>query len=87
MLQAPEKSLCAHVVQRTLLTLFWVLDKGTTIPVDSFPYYIRFSSQSTVSDLGSGLDGIWGSVIAAELLALGVTALSFAMKKKRYGYV
>ena len=34
-----------------------------------------------------GLDGIWGAVIAAELLALGVTALSFAMKKKRYGYV
>ena len=33
-----------------------------------------------------GLDGIWLAVVAAELLALVVTVVFFAAKRKKYGY-
>lgn len=33
-----------------------------------------------------GLDGIWFSVVAAELLALGITFLFFFIKRKQYHY-
>ena len=33
-----------------------------------------------------GLDGIWLSIVAAEVMALIVTALFFFGKRKRYGY-
>ena len=33
-----------------------------------------------------GLDGIWLSVVAAEVLALGVTAACIAARRERYGY-
>lgn len=33
-----------------------------------------------------GLDGIWLSIVAAEVMALTVTALFFFGKRKRYGY-
>lgn len=67
---------------------FTALGDGITSAVISFLRTLVFESSSVVLvPLVFGLDGIWGAVIAAELLALGVTALSFAMKKKRYGYV
>lgn len=67
---------------------FTALGDGITSAVISFLRTLVFESSSVMLvPLVFGLDGVWGSVIAAELLALGVTALSFAMKKKRYGYV
>ena len=67
---------------------FTALRDGITSAVISFLRTLVFESSSVMLvPLVFGLDGVWGSVIAAELLALGVTALSFAMKKKRYGYV
>ncbi len=32
------------------------------------------------------VDGIWLSMVAAEVLALGVTAAFLRVEKKRYGY-
>ena len=34
-----------------------------------------------------GLDGVWLAVVAAELLALAVTASLFAANRRRYGYL
>ena len=33
------------------------------------------------------LDGVWWSIVAAEVMAVGVSLLCILLKRKRYGYL
>ena len=60
---------------------------GGVAPLISFLRTLVFQSGAVLLfPLVGGLEGIWMSIVAAEVLAAGVTFLFLAGKRKRYGY-
>lgn len=67
---------------------FTALGDGATSAAISFLRTLVFESLSVLLvPLLFGLDGLWGSIIVAESLALAVTALFFAARRKKYRYL
>ena len=66
---------------------FTALNDGLVSAVLSFGRTLVFQVSAVfLLPLLLGLDGIWLAVVAAELLALVVTVVFFAAKRKKYGY-
>ena len=66
---------------------FTALNDGLVSAVLSFDRTLVFQVSAVfLLPLLLGLDGIWLAVVAAELLALVVTVVFFAAKRKKYGY-
>lgn len=67
---------------------FTALNNGAVSAAISFARTLVFQLLSVwLLPLAWGLDGIWLAVVAAELLALCVTAPLFAANRRRYGYL
>ena len=68
-------------------SFFTALNNGLVSAVISFLRTLVFQVAAVlVFPLFWGIDGIWYSVIAAELMAAAVTVLFLLGKKKKYGY-
>lgn len=68
-------------------SFFTALNDGLTSALISFLRVLVFQVAAVLLlPLVWGLDGIWASVVAAEALAVVVTVLLLAVKRKRYGY-
>jgi len=68
-------------------SFFTALGDGLTSALISFLRTLVFESAAVlIFPILWGIDGIWMSIVAAEILAAGVTFLFLAGKKKRYGY-
>lgn len=68
-------------------SFFTALNDGLTSAVISFLRTLVFQVAAVISlPLIWGLDGIWVSVIVAELMAVTVTFIFLFAKKKKYGY-
>ena len=68
-------------------SFFTALGDGLTSALISFLRTLVFESAAVlIFPILWGIDGIWMSIVAAEVLAAGVTFLFLAGKKKRYGY-
>ena len=48
---------------------------------------LKWDTVSYLSDNLWGLDGIWWSIVAAEVMAVAVTLAFLAGKRKKYGYL
>ena len=67
---------------------FTALNNGAVSAAISFVRTLVFQLLSIwLLPVWWGLDGVWLAVVAAELLALAVTALLFAANRRRYGYL
>lgn len=68
-------------------SFFTALGDGLTSALISFLRTLVFQCAAVLSfPLFWGVDGIWLSILAAEVLAAGVTFCFLAGKRKRYGY-
>jgi len=68
-------------------SFFTALSNGLVSALISFLRTLLFQMVAVlVLPLMFGLDGIWISVVVAEVMALVVTVFFFATKKKKYGY-
>lgn len=68
-------------------SFFTALGDGLTSALVSFLRTLVFECAAVlVFPFFWGIDGIWMSIIAAELLSAGVTFLFLGGKRKRYGY-
>ncbi len=68
-------------------SLFTALNNGLVSALISFLRTLVFESAAVlILPLLWGIDGIWISIVAAELMAAIVTALFIAGKRRRYGY-
>lgn len=68
-------------------SFFTALNDGLTSALISFLRTLLFETAAVlIFPLIWGIDGIWLSIVAAELLAAVVTALFLAGKRKQYGY-
>lgn len=68
-------------------SFFTALSNGLVSALISFLRTLLFQMVAVlVLPLLFGLDGIWISVVVAEVMALVVTVFFFVTKKKRYGY-
>lgn len=68
-------------------SFFTALSNGLVSAVISFLRTLLFQMLAVlVLPLLLGLDGIWISVVVAEIMALAVTVFFFVTKKKQYGY-
>lgn len=69
-------------------TLFTALNDGLTSAIISFFRTLIFQVAAVlILPVLFGLDGIWFSVVAAELVALVLTAYLVFKYKKKYGYI
>lgn len=67
---------------------FTALNNGAVSAAISFVRTLVFQLLSIwLLPVWWGLDGVWLAVVAAELLALAVTASLFAANRRRYGYL
>ena len=67
---------------------FTALGDGATSAPISFMRTLVFESLSVLlAPLLFGLDGLWGSIIMAESLALCITILFFAARRNKYRYL
>lgn len=67
---------------------FTALNNGLVSASISFARTLLFQSVMVLAlPLFLGLDGIWLAIVAAEILAVLVTAFFFIKMKKRYGYL
>lgn len=68
--------------------LFTALSNGVVSAIISFVRVMIFEVSAIIFlPILFGLNGIWCSIIVAEVLALGVTGSFIAAKRKRYGYL
>ena len=68
-------------------SFFTALNDGLTSALISFLRTLIFQTSSVlIMPMLFELDGIWFSVIAAEILAFAATVLFLAIKKKKYNY-
>ena len=68
-------------------SFFTALGDGLTSALISFLRTLVFQCAAVlIFPILWAIDGIWMSIVAAEILAAGVTFLFLAGKKKRYGY-
>lgn len=68
-------------------SFFTALSNGLVSALISFLRTLLFQMVAVlVLPLMFGLDGIWISVVVAEVMAMVVTVFFFATKKKKYGY-
>ena len=68
-------------------SFFTALNDGPFSALISFPRaFVFLIGAILVLPALLGLDGIWLSVVAAELLALAVTAVCFVKNRRKYGY-
>lgn len=66
---------------------FTALNDGLVSALLSFGRTLVFQVGAVfLLPLALGLDGIWLAVVAAELAALVMTVVFFAVKRKKYGY-
>ena len=66
---------------------FTALNDGMTSALISFLRTLVFQCAAVIIfPILWGLDGIWWSIVAAEAMAVAVTALFLAGKRRRYGY-
>ena len=69
-------------------SFFTALNDGLTSALISFLRTLVFQVAAVlVFPLLWELDGIWLSIVAAELMAVTVTALFIVLKRKKYGYL
>ncbi len=69
-------------------SFFTALNDGITSAIISFLRTLVFQVVAViVMPLLWGIDGIWYSVVAAELMAVLVTAVFVLCKRKKYGYI
>ena len=67
---------------------FTALGDGAVSAAISFMRTLIFQSSVVfVLPILLGLDGIWLAIVVAEILALTVTSLFFAAKRKKYHYI
>lgn len=68
-------------------SFFTALNDGLTSALISFLRTLVFQCAAViVLPLFLGADGIWFSIVAAELASAAVTAVFFGVKRKRFGY-
>lgn len=68
-------------------SFFTALNNGIVSAVLSFARTLLFQVISVILlPIILGLDGIWLSITAAELFALGLSAFFFVKMRKRYDY-
>ena len=68
-------------------SFFTALNDGFTSALISFARTLVFQIAAVVLlPLVLGVDGVWGAVIFAELLALFLSWYCFARNRKKYGY-
>ena len=66
---------------------FTALNDGFTSALISFARTLVFEAAAVlVLPLVAGIDGVWASVIAAEALALILSAACLVRNRKKYGY-
>ena len=66
---------------------FTALNDGLTSALISFLRTLLFQSAAVMlMPLLWGLDGIWMSVVAAEIMAVAVTLVLLVIKRKKYRY-
>ena len=67
---------------------FTALNNGAVSALISFLRTLLFQVATIlIMPLIWGLNGIWLAIVAAELLALVVTAVCFAVNRKKYQYI
>ena len=68
-------------------SFFTALNDGLTSALISFLRTLVFQCAAVLLfPIFWGLDGIWWSIVAAEIMAVAVTLLFLAARRKRYGY-
>lgn len=68
-------------------SFFTALNDGFTSAVISFLRTLVFQIAAVlIFPVFLGLDGIWLSIVAAEVMAVAVTVLFLVLKRKKYGY-
>lgn len=68
-------------------SFFTALNDGLTSALISFLRTLVFQCAAVLLfPILWGLDGIWWSIVAAEVMAVAVTLIFLACKRKRYGY-
>ena len=69
-------------------SFFTALNDGLTSALISFLRTLVFQCAAVIIfPILWGLDGIWWSIVAAEVMAVGVSLLCILLKRKRYGYL
>ena len=69
-------------------SFFTALNDGLTSALISFLRTLVFQVAAVlVFPLFWQLDGVWWSIVAAEVMAVGATLLCILLKRKRYGYL
>jgi Na+-driven multidrug efflux pump len=68
-------------------SFFTALNDGLTSALISFLRTLVFQCAAVLLfPIFWGLDGIWWSIVSAEIMAVAVTLLFLAARRKRYGY-
>ena len=68
-------------------SFFTALNDGLTSALISFLRTLLFQAAAVlIFPLLWGLDGIWFSIVAAEVMAVAVTIFFLLKKQKHYGY-
>ena len=66
---------------------FTALNDGLTSALISFLRTMVFQVAAVLLlPLAWGIDGVWVSIVVAEVMAVALTALFFALKQKKYQY-